>query len=302
MSLATAFLMGMIGWSTCFPPTALVAPPTRTLFAYNKQQYPQVPATLHTKYKRVPASLFNTTDEENEKIDLDEAKETCEMYDMAQITSRDECVRAARELGYCGNIEQYFVQRNATGHIQITPTIDIPKPIVTTEPTTWRTNVQCETCPDYLNQKITGTVLQGELFDSKDCNATTARVIRKMNVNECQRSFHDKEEEAFSWQYSCNEKGDVVEVTPYPAGVGDCTGKPTSFDQGVWKSFAEMDKAAGTKTFADTFFHTVSACGEWCFLLLFGTMKKKKSVSNDLGMFLFLLLADTTCGRIGTTL
>ena len=234
--------------------------------SYNKQQYRNVPTDLQTQYRRVPSSLFNLTDEENEIVDLETDSETCEMYNMAAITSKEECLRAAQELGYCGNVQQYFAHRNSTGHVQLRKNVghvdkdasgtSIPHPI-TTAASTWKWQGQCETCDEYLNQKITGAVIQGKMFDSENCNATTARVTRTMEVGECQSSFHTDPDEAFSWEYSCDADGNVVQIIPFPEGTSDCTGRSTTFGTGVWKDLYKYDKKYSTDVWKDNFFHAV---------------------------------------------
>ena len=71
---------------------------TPAYFGYNEQQYRHVPNTIKTFYKRVPTSLFNLTDEEDEIIDLMQASETCNDHGLSKITSLEECRRAAQEL------------------------------------------------------------------------------------------------------------------------------------------------------------------------------------------------------------
>jgi hypothetical protein len=229
---------------------------------------------LTPKYRQVPASNFNLTDEEGYPVDLVKSFSTCEDMKMAKIQTRDECRRAAQQLGYCGNMEQYFVHRNSTGHIllhegkNIKCTYSDPKcktdgtkfaiNPVRTNPSTWKWKKQCETCPEFLNPKITGPVLLGEMFDSENCNRSTiVGKIKTMEVPECQSTFHDDRDEAFSWKYSCNDAGTKVKIIPYPKGTTDCTGRSTTFGTGVWADLHKYDTTYETDQYSDNFFTSV---------------------------------------------
>jgi hypothetical protein len=116
---------------------------------------------------RVPISLYGLVDDEGDPVDLVPDTATCAMYNMEKITTPKQCLRAAQELGYCGNIEQHFLVRNSTGHIQV------GEGPVQTLRESWQSKKQCESCPEYLNQKITGPVLLGEMYEEKGCENGT---------------------------------------------------------------------------------------------------------------------------------
>ena len=120
-----------------------------------------------SKYMRVPLSLYGLVDDEGDPVDLVPDTATCAMYNMAKITTPKQCLRAAQELGYCGNIEQHFLVRNSTGHVQV------GEGPVQTLRESWQSKKQCESCPEYLNQKITGPVLLGEMYEEKGCENGT---------------------------------------------------------------------------------------------------------------------------------
>lgn len=199
----------------------------------------------------MPISLYGLVDDEGDPVDLVPDTATCAMYNMEKITTPKQCLRAAQELGYCGNIEQHFLVRNSTGHIQV------GEGPVQTLRESWQSKKQCESCPEYLNQKITGPVLLGEMYEEKGCENGTSRVIRTMEVPECQTTAHENLDDAFSWEYKCNEAGDEVTVIPFPEGTSDCSGRSTTFGTGVWADLYKYDKSYQTDVWEDNFFSTV---------------------------------------------
>ena len=162
---------------------------------------------IRSMYKKIPSSVYKQIDEDGYPEDLRPLTSTCAAANMVKIKDIDECRRAAQELGYCGNIEQYFVARNSTGHSQTVGTVNNKINPVRTDPSTWKNNSQCSTCPEFLNQKITGSVLQGIMYEAEDCNGTKPNKNKMyMDIPECQSSYHQDPEKAFSWEVSIIQK------------------------------------------------------------------------------------------------